>query len=265
MLIVDSQIHLFGPGQERRAAAIEQRIMSADEVLATMDAAGVDRAYLVPAGYPANGACLDAARAWPDRFRVVGIVPLAEPDIGKQMIQDWSTGGMLGIRLRFPPLREPNWLCDGTADWFWPMAEQADIPVYIWAPGQLGKVGEIARSYPRLRLIIDHLGLYVFDRDDTVTAVVAELLPLAALPNVAVKASGLPDNSTDPYPFANLYAPIRSVVQAFGPHRVFWGSDLTRMKCPYDQVVTLFTQELGLADDEITQIMGTAIIAWMGW
>ena len=31
---------------------------------------------------------------------------------------------------------------------------------------------------------------------------------------------------------------------AFGPQRMFWGSDLTRLKCSYRQCVTLFTEEI---------------------
>jgi hypothetical protein len=31
---------------------------------------------------------------------------------------------------------------------------------------------------------------------------------------------------------------------AFGPERMFWGTDITRMHCTWRQCVTLFTEEL---------------------
>lgn len=53
---------------------------------------------------------------------------------------------------------------------------------------------------------------------------------------------------------------IHRVVETYGPQRVFWGTDLTRLPCPYRQAVTLFTEEvdfLSPADQE--WIMGRGI------
>ena len=59
---------------------------------------------------------------------------------------------------------------------------------------------------------------------------------------------------------------IRRVVQAFGPQRVFWGTDLTRLPCPYRQAVTLFTEELDfLSDTDKEWIMGRGIAEWLHW
>lgn len=37
---------------------------------------------------------------------------------------------------------------------------------------------------------------------------------------------------------------IKHLVDAFGPRRTFWGTDLTRMPCTYRECVSLFTKEL---------------------
>jgi len=64
----------------------------------------------------------------------------------------------------------------------------------------------------------------------------------------------------------SLHAPIRRVVEAYGPHRVFWGTDLTRLRGSYRQAVTLFTEELDfLSDIDKTWIMGRGIAEWLGW
>src|SRR5205823_4830528 len=66
---------------------------------------------------------------------------------------------------------------------------------------------------------------------------------LAKHPNVAVKASGMPSLSTQPYPFRDLHDAIKRLVDAFGPKRTFWGTDLTRMPCSYRECIDLFTKE----------------------
>jgi predicted TIM-barrel fold metal-dependent hydrolase len=83
---------------------------------------------------------------------------------------------------------------------------------------------------------------------------------------VAVKASSLPSYSTEPYPYRGLHGYIRQVYDAFGPARMFWGTDLSRLPCSYRQGVTLFTEELPFlseADKEL--VMGRAISDWLGW
>ena len=50
--------------------------------------------------------------------------------------------------------------------------------------------------------------------------------------------------STSHIPFPTLHPLVRRVVDAFGPQRCFWGTDLSHLPCPYKQVVTLFTEEM---------------------
>src|SRR5262245_19076717 len=112
------------------------------------------------------------------------------------------------------------------------------------AAGFLPKVAEVAQRHPRLKLILDHLG-----RPSGVSASqpdVSESLPaadaLARDPNVAMKATGAPSYSGRAYPFADIHDNLYRVYDAFGPARFFWGTDITRMPCPWRQCVTLFTE-----------------------
>ncbi|HET6187960.1 MAG TPA: amidohydrolase family protein [Trebonia sp.] len=266
MEIVDAQIHLFGPDAKERARRIGQEVIDAAGVIDAMDQAGVSRAYLVPAGSAANEECLEAARRWPARFRVMGIPSLNKPE-ARAAVARWHELGYTGARLSFPPFRAPSWLRDGTADWFWPAAEEQRIPVMIWAPEQLAEVGEVARRHPDLKIAVDHLGLFVEDKGTAaVSAVIKELLPLAGHPNVAVKASALPAHSAEEFPYRDLHQPLRDVLAAFGPDRVFWGTDLTRLPCSLSSAVRMFTENLGfLSGAELDQVMGEAVVNWIGW
>jgi predicted TIM-barrel fold metal-dependent hydrolase len=113
---------------------------------------------------------------------------------------------------------------------------------------------------------VDHMGLNVRWKGKPLGPGVDVLLKFARLKNVAVKASCLPCYVDEPYPFPTLHPQIRRVVDAFGPERVFWGTDLSQLPCPYRQAVTLFTEELDfLSASDKEWIMGRALSNWLKW
>src|SRR5947208_582729 len=104
-----------------------------------------------------------------------------------------SQPGMLGLRYAF--LQEPMraWLADGTLDWLWAAAERAGVPIAMLATDSLSHIGRLAECHPGFRLTIDHLGGRggtTTLKDDVAMAHMPELIKLARLPNVAVKATG---------------------------------------------------------------------------
>lgn len=233
-----------------------------------MATAGVSRAILVPPSWEGyrNDLSLRAARRFPNRFAVMGRLDLRRPQ-GRARLEVWrKQRGMLGVRLTFHRESERGWLSDGTADWFWKAAEAAQLPVMVFVPGQLRALNGVASAYPDLKLIVDHLGLGVTAQSTDIPGVVADLLPLARHANVAVKASALPCHASDIYPFHSLHDHIQQVVLSFGPQRVMWGSDLTRLPCSYRQAISLFTEELPfLATDDLEWIMWRSASTWLNW
>jgi len=151
-------------------------------------------------------------------------------------------------------------------DWLWPAAERARLPVALLAANFLPLVGQVAERHRGLPLIVDHLGRPSGTKDEAAWANLPELLALARHPNVAVKATGAPSYSSEPYPYRNIHGYLRQIYDAFGPERMFWGTDITRMPCAWRQCVTLFTEELpwlSARDKEL--IMGRALCTWLGW
>jgi predicted TIM-barrel fold metal-dependent hydrolase len=92
--------------------------------------------------------------------------------------------------------------------------------------------------------VLDHCGLVRTGQDAAAFAQIDTLCALAKLPNVAVKATGAPHYSTQPYPFRNIQDGLHRIFDSFGPKRFFWGTDITRMPISYRQCVTFFTEEL---------------------
>jgi predicted TIM-barrel fold metal-dependent hydrolase len=173
--------------------------------------------------------------------------------------------GMKGLRLVFNAEHRAL-LTEGTADWVWPAAECAGLPVMVLAPGFLSRIGEIAEKHPQLRLVIDHMGAVRHAKGKDAFAHLPDLIALARFPNVAVKASGLPGYSAEPHPFRDMHAPLRRTIDAFGPNRVFWGTDLSRMPCSYRACVTAFTEEFAWQSGaERDRVMGSALCDWIGW
>ena len=233
-----------------------------------MGAAGVARVVIVPPSWEGdrNDLAIDACRRYPDRFAIMGRFPIERPD-RRGELDGWKRQpGMLGLRFTFGSASQRPWMTDGTVDWFWPVAERLELPLMMSVTGLLPHVDRIAERHPGLRIIVDHLALAQGKKDDEAFAHLPELLAMARRPNVAVKASALPVYSSEPYPYRNLHAHIRRVFDAFGPHRMFWGTDLTRLPCSYRQAVTFFTEELPwLAGDDLELVMGRGLCEWLGW
>jgi len=273
MTIIDSQVHIWAPETaekpwDRTDAAKPHRPepLGHEELLREMDHAGVHRAILVPPTWEAdrNDTSLDAVRSHPDRFAVMGRLPLDQPSSKERMASWKEQTGMLGIRLSLHRGRARSWLDDGTADWFWSSAERHGVPVMAFAPHAVPRLGEVAMRHPGLRLIIDHMGLGIGAQARVLGPAVETVVQLAQINNIAVKASSLPAYATEGYPFPSLHEHVYRVIDAFGPQRVFWGTDFSHLRCTYEQAVKLFTEELrNLSTDEKEWIMGRGIAEWL--
>jgi predicted TIM-barrel fold metal-dependent hydrolase len=137
---------------------------------------------------------------------------------------------------------------------------------YLYSECPVPVIDRVAEAHPGLSIVINHFGLAGGSRDDDAFTDFGNLLALRKHPNVAVKASCLPFYTTQPYPFRNLHDYIRRAYDAFGPKRLFWGTDLSRLPCAYRQGVTLFTEELPwLLRSDKEWIMGRGVCEWLGW
>src|SRR3954453_21109468 len=105
----------------------------------------------------------------PTAFGVMGRIRLQDPK-SATLLPIWKQQpGMLGVRVTFNTPQTLAWLSDGTADWFWPAAEKAGLPVMFLAVGAVPRFARIADRHPQLTLIIDHMGLNSSSRTNRVT------------------------------------------------------------------------------------------------
>ena len=153
MLIVDSQIHLW---QNGKMSAHHRQIptYSADDALAEMASAGVDAAVIHPPsalGEAVNVLAVEAVRAHPEKFCILGHFDLQSPDREKIVARWRERPGMLGFRFTFNQPHQKAWWTDGSLEWFWAACEKERLPVGLLASGaNMAVLGAIAERHPRL-------------------------------------------------------------------------------------------------------------------
>ena len=274
--IVDAQVHLWkanGPDYPWVAGAKPQlpEPFTVERILPLMDEAGVDRVVIVPPGLnDVNTYALEAARRYPKRFAVMGRIPLEDPKSAALLPRWKDQPGMLGVRVTFNTPTALKWLSDGTADWFWPAAEKAGLPVMFLAFGNVHLFEPIAKRHPGLPLIIDHLGVNtpIAKDPERMAKSIGDAVALARYPNVGIKMSNLANATFEPYPFRDLEPHLKRVFDAYGPRRSYWGTDLTNTRfaqVTWRQRVEHFEQLPFLSESDKDWVMGRAIMERLKW
>src|SRR5437879_12092706 len=107
-MIVDAQVHLWKAESEdwKWVPGLVPQLpepFTIERLVPMMDEAGVDRVVIVPPSWPGdrNDYALEAVRRYPTRFRVMGKIPLRNPN-SAALLPTWrSQSGMLGVRFTF--------------------------------------------------------------------------------------------------------------------------------------------------------------------
>jgi predicted TIM-barrel fold metal-dependent hydrolase len=285
--LVDAQLHAFGPdiparpwspdygrtGRDvRKRAALAAHPVEAEALVSMMDAVGVSAAVLVqPPMYGwDNSYSVDAALARPDRFRVVGLIDPAAADVDSRLAAWNDTGVMVGARLVAIREHDRAALREGRFDGLFKAAERHGVTVFVVAPGQLDAIASIVGRHPGLQFVIDHLGLPqppLDSADPEPFGALDKLVGLSRFDNVAVKCTGVPSLSREPYPFLDVWPHIHRVLQAFGPERVMWGTDITRMLGLHTYAEAVFYMRHGgeLGERDLELVMGGTLRRLLHW
>jgi len=275
MPTIDSQVHAYErnhPGRPWAAVQPGPKEVTGDDMVAAMDAVGVDGALLVSPfvtyRYDASYA-IEVRKAHPTRFALVKPVDPNDPAVA-ETIADWAAiDGTVGIRimLRDEVSADP---ADGGLNRVLAAAAQHSLPVNLLCWGRLEQAAQLAARNPNTRLIIDHLGLPQPHEPPPPAdpfADLPKLLALAAHDNVAVKISGACTLSHDPFPYKDLWDPLGRVFEVFGFDRCMWGTDWTRAVglLTYEQGVEAFRVTDRLSDSDRALLMGKTLQRVYNW
>ncbi|MGH7045542.1 MAG: amidohydrolase family protein [Stellaceae bacterium] len=271
----DSQVHAYErnhPGRPWIGTLYGPAEVTGDQMVAAMDAVGVDGAVLVSPfsmyRYDASYA-LTVYASHPGKFRLVKPVDPTDPAV-LETIADWaSSRGTVGIRvfLRDNVSTDP---ADPAINRVLGAAARHSLPVNLACTGRLDQARELSARNQNTRLVIDHLGLPQPHEPPAPAEPFAELpklLALAAHDNVAVKVSGACTLSREPFPYQDIWDPLRRVFDAFGFGRCMWGTDWTRAvgMLTYKEGVEAFRVTDRLSDSERSALMGGTLERIYSW
>jgi len=275
MRILDSQVHAYErnhPGRPWVGTLHGPAEVTGDQMVAAMDAVGVDGAVLVSPfsmyRYDATYA-QEVYAAHPSRFRLVKPVDPTDPAVA-DTIADWaSTKGTVGVRvmLRDELSADP---ADPGINRVLTAAARHSLPVNLLCWGRLEQAAQLAARNSNTQLVIDHVGLQQPFEPPPPAQPFAELpkvLALAAHPNIAIKISGACTLSHEPFPYKDIWDPLARIFDAFGFGRCMWGTDWTRAVAllTYKQGVEAFRVTDRLSDSDRAALMGETLARVYNW
>jgi predicted TIM-barrel fold metal-dependent hydrolase len=247
----------------------ERASIAVELVIASMNAVGVPQGIWVA---DTTAASMGAER-YPERL--AGVVQFFDPipdeaAIKAKVAEIQDHPHMHGIRLTpaWPPTGENiRRLSEGGYDHILQAAMDADLTVSLFMFNHLPAIPDLARRYPDLRLVVDHLGMpprpFYSEAGDPMSAF-DELIKLANYPNVAVKFTGAPSLSAQTYPFSDMWPYFHRLADAFGVSRLMWGSDFKRVSPMhnYAEQVRFATDNNELSSSEQAMFLRNAALSW---
>ena len=275
MPTIDSQVHAYErnhPGRPWLGTLVGPAEMTGDQMVAAMDAVGVDGAILVSPfsmyGYDASYA-LEVRDAHPGRFGLVKPVDPNDPGVA-DTIADWAArDGTVGIRIMMRDTISTD-PADPGLNRALAAAARHSLPVNMMCWGRLEQVGQLAARNPNTQLVIDHLGLqqpFAPPAPAQPWADLPNVLALAAHANIAIKISGACTLSHQPFPYNDIWDTLCRIFDAFGFERCLWGTDWTRAVglLTYKEGVEAFRVTDRLSASERATLMGGAAARVYRW
>lgn len=250
-------------------ADMKPATFTAEELLAVVKPHGVERVVLIQHaplhGYD-NSYILDCAREYPGIFSVVAMINERTPDLHNRL-RFLRDAGARGIRIgptkhadRTLNVDPARWLDAPGMQSLWRSATDLGVAVCpLLGPAYLGSLDLMCEKNPETVCVIDHIGHINPNEPETVT----ELYRLARHRHVFVKLSAFYKFLDGRPPYDDLVPMIRGVIDAFGPDRLMWASDLPYQlnnNNRYIDAVALFNSEIhDLSSSDRYKIMyGTA-------
>lgn len=245
-MVIDGHVHVFRAHASRNPRTVDElapaeREAPVEQLLATMAAAGVDGAVLVPLG-PEDEYVRNCVQLHPRRFVAIGVADAActgraagtEP--ASALANRVAATGIRALRM--------NWLGDPA----FPLRDSPAYPALRWMaahglvlwfyapPNQLRLLEQAAAEFGDLAIVLNHLAFcpehMTVDQHRRPRINVAlppptlaPVLALARFPAVRVMVSGQYAFSAAAFPYADLDPVVRQLYEAFSASRLLWASD----------------------------------------
>ena len=165
MLTIDVQVHTYErnhPGRQWASVLRGPAEVTGDDMVAAMDAVGVDGALLVSPfamyRYDASYA-LEVYARHPGRFGLIKPVDPSDPAVADTIAGWAATKGTVGVRIMLNREGVPTDAADPGLNRVLAAAARHSLPVNLMATGRLEQAAALAARNPNTSVVIDHLGL----------------------------------------------------------------------------------------------------------
>lgn len=231
-MIVDTHVHVWEIDPPRYPVgptapgwkSLPDEPGTADELLAEMDVHSVDWTVLVQTSWSTwdNGYIADSVARFPNRFVGHGLIDPQDPN-NAEVARYWlAERGLVGFRLH--PMYYPDesiLVADANRALWEELSAGEAIVQFHMRPSDAAQVDEIARRYPRMKLLIDHMG---YPDLQAGPQAYQPIVDLAQHDHVYVKISDVAGRSQEAFPYADVHPYIRMLYDAFGSGRALWGT-----------------------------------------
>ena len=235
---------LFG----KRSEWSKQRPSSVEGLIAAMDRAGVDKAAIVQVstcyGYD-NSYLADSVARFPGRVTAVGSVDMVAPDAPKT-IRMWLDRGISGLRMftgGSTKAYDTSSLDDPRSFPAWKLCSEAGVSIVlnIDTSGFTQTAG-LAKRFPKVKIVIDHLA-HTDLTDGAPYKKASCMFGLAPFENIYFKLTP----AVFTYARGGQATPetfFPRMVEAFGSHRLAWGSDYPATKGDLSDILGIARESL---------------------
>ncbi len=230
--MIDAHFHIWRPargdyGWLTPALGALYRDVALDDWRAVAQPCGITAGVMVQAAptEAETAFLLQQAADAPDVLAVVGWVDLLASDAPDRIAALATQPKLKGLRPMLQDIADPDWILQPALEPALRALEASGLAFDALVRSvHLPRITELARRYPRLRIVVDH-GAKPDIAQGEWEGWHDGLQQLACAPQVFCKLSGL---WTEAAPGADVavLAPYRdAVLQAFGSERTLWGSD----------------------------------------
>jgi L-fuconolactonase len=246
------------------------RAFTLDDLAPSLAAQHIDGTVLVQtrSSYEETAEMLAEAGRHSTVHGVVGWADLTGPDLADRLDELADAPGgdrLVGVRHQVEGEPDPEWLSRPDVQAGLAELARRGVPYdLLVALDQLPSAVRTVKSLPDLRFVLDHAAKppIASGRSEAWFQGIEEL---AALPNIAVKLSGLVTVAGPDWQVADLQPYADHVLASFGADRVMFGSDwpVCLIAAGYDEVVVaaeVLTSGLSPAEREL--VFGGSALTW---
>jgi L-fuconolactonase len=275
MATIDVQVHAYERNHPERpwvSTLHGPAEVTGDQMVAAMDAVGVDGAVLVSPfsmyAYDASYA-LEVHAKHPGKFGLIKPVDPSDPAVADTIAEWAALDGTIGIRIMMRDTVSPD-PADPGLNRVLAAAARHSLAVNLLCWGRLEQAAQMAARNPNTQIVVDHLGLqqpFEPPAPPQPWADLPKVLALAAHNNITIKISGACTLSHEPFPYKDIWDPLGRIFDAFGMNRCMWGTDWTRAVglLTYAQGVEAFRVTDRLSASDRAALMGGTLARVYGW